>query len=400
MTTSHRRVFYATEARLHRGMDGRIYSDASQDWYENHLLWLNSFDEVMIVARVEDLPRNSGRLVEGDRVRVLAVPSYQGARGMAARFMQIRKLVRQFSKDATAVYGGRFPGVIGGITVSAGHRLGARTFAHVVGDPYDVLKSGVAGRLGINLAWLAKLLMARQVSSVDGAIYVSERTLQRRYPVRAGAASLVRSGLAITDGTLAAQPKIARHDREGNIVVAVGTHNQMYKGHDLLLRAAAQLRSKGQDITLELVGGGVKHPVLVELAKDLGIDNHVTFHGHVETPEDVRDILDRADLFAMPSRTEGVPRALIEAMARGLPCIGSNIGGIPELLPPDCLFASGSIEELTGLLHSALNNHDWMTQQAATNLEHARQITATLDPQRVSDFFNQLGGAPKAMERT
>jgi len=250
------------------------------------------------------------------------------------------------------------------------------------------------------LAWLAKLLVARQVSSVDGAIYVSERTLQRRYPVRAGAASLVRSGVAVTDGTLPAQPKVARPDREGLIVVAVGTHNQMYKGHDLLLQAAAQLLSKGHSITLELVGGGAKHRVLVELAKDLGIDKHVTFHGHIETPQEIRDILDRADLFAMPSRTEGVPRALIEAMARGLPCIGSDIGGIPELLPPDCLFTSGSVEELTELLLSALNNHEWMTQQGSTNLEHARQIIASLDPQRVVDFFSQLEAAPKALERS
>lgn len=400
MTASQRRVFYATEARLHRGLDGRVYSDASQDWYENHLLWLNSFDEVIVVARVEDIPRNSGRLVEGDGVKVLAVPSYQGARGMVTRFMQIRKLVRRFSTDPGAVYGGRFPGVIGGITVSAGRRLGARTFAHVVGDPYDVLKAGVAGKPGVKLAWLAKLLVARQVSRVDGAIYVSERTLQRRYPVRTGAASLVRSGVAISDGTVAAQPKVAHADREGLIVVAVGTHNQMYKGHDLLIQAAAQLLREGHSITLELVGGGAKHRVLVELARDLGIDKHVTFHGHVETPEEIRDILDRADLFAMPSRTEGVPRALIEAMARGLPCIGSDIGGIPELLPPGCLFTSGSVEELTGLLHSALNNHEWMTQQGAANLEHARQIIASLDPQRVIDFFSQLDSAPKALARS
>ena len=395
MTTARRTVFYATEARLHRGHDGRIYSDASQDWYDNHVLWLNSFDEVKIVARVEDTPRDSGRLVEGDRVSVLAVPSYQGAKGMVTRYLQIRRLVRRSCSDTGAVYGGRLPGVIGGITLGAGRRLRARTFAHVVGDPYDVLKSGVAGRLGTKLAWLAKLLMARQVAGVDGAIYVSEHTLQRRYPVGPGAAALVRSGVKITEGTLAGRPKVADQLRKSLTVVAVGTHDQMYKGHDLLLEAAARLRNHGHSITVELVGGGAKHSILVNLATKLGLEEHVVFHGHVETPEAVRTILDKADLFAMPSRTEGVPRALIEAMARGLPCIGSNIGGIPELLPADCMFAAGSVDEFAGLLGRALNDTDWMTRNAAMNLRHAADICQSLDPERVTDFFGQLS-TPKA----
>ena len=390
--------YYATEARLHRGQDGKIYSDASQDWYENHLLWLESFDEVRIVARVEDAPRNSGRLVEGDGVTVLAVPSYQGPRGMVWRFLQIRSVVRRSCTDASAVYGGRFPGVIGAITVGAGKRIGARTFAHVVGDPYDLLKSGVAGWFGTNLAWIAKLLMVHQVSRVDGAIYVSEQTLQRRYPVHRDARTLIRSGVSASSGTLAAQAKIPDPRREFTTIVAVGTHDQMYKGHDLLLEAVARLRAKGRRVKLDLVGGGSKHEILVGLARELEVDGHVRFLGHVETPDRVREILDGADLFAMPSRTEGVPRALIEAMARGLPCIGSNIGGIPELLPPECLFTSDSVEELTNLLETTIHDEEWLAEQGTGNLERAREICQSLDPQRVSHFFKLMTSAPKIME--
>lgn len=398
MAASHRAIYYATEARLHRGPDGRIYSDASQDWYENHVLWLESFDEVRIVARLEDTPRSSGRLVEGEGVTVLAVPSYHGPIGMAMKFLQIRGLVRRSCTDDGAVYGGRFPGVIGAITVGAGIRIGAKTFAHVVGDPYDVLKSGVAGWVGGKLAWVAKLLMAHQVSCVDGAIYVSEQTLQKRYPVHSKACSLIRNGLSVTRGTLAAKAKIPDRQRRFTTIVAVGTHDQMYKGHDLLLEAVARLRARGSEVKLDLVGGGSKHETLVGLARELGVEGHVRFLGHVATPHQVRQILDGADLFAMPSRTEGVPRALIEAMARGLPCVGSNIGGIPELLPTECLFTSGSVEELTQLLDRTIHDDEWMLQQGAENLERAREICKRLDPQRVSDFFTEMTSAPKVME--
>lgn len=398
MSPKNKTIYYATEARLHRRADGGICSDASQDWYDNHVLWLKSFDEVRIVARVEETPRDSGRLVEGPGVRVLAVPSYQGALGLILTFARIRILLRRSITDADAVYGGRFPGIIAGLTVGAGRAIGAKTFAHVVGDPHDVLKSGVAGWLGVKLAHVAQLLMAYQVSRVDGAIYVSEETLQRRYPVHGNARSLSRSGVSVTSGTLAEQAKVPDALRRCTTIVAVGTHDQMYKGHDLLLEALARLRARGNDVRLDVVGGGSKHELLVRLARDLGVDAHVRFLGHVETPQQIRDILDAADLFAMPSRTEGVPRALIEAMARGLPCIGSNVGGIPELLPPECLFTSNSVEELTQLLQTVIHDEKWLTEQGLANLERAREICRSLDPQRVSDFFSLLTAVPKVMD--
>ncbi|MDI3195998.1 glycosyltransferase family 4 protein [Pseudarthrobacter sp. AL07] len=314
------------------------------------------------------------------------------------KFLQIRSLVRRCCTDDSAVYGGRFPGVIGAITVGAGKRIGAKTLAHIVGDPYDVLKSGVAGWLGVKLAWIGKMLMAQQVSRVDGAIYVSEQTLQKRYPVHSDAPSLIRSGLSVTRETLASEAKIPDLRRQSTTIVAVGTHDQMYKGHDLLLEAVALLRARGNQVKLDLIGGGSKHKTLVGLARELEIEGHVRFLGHVKSPDQVRKVLDSADLFAMPSRTEGVPRALIEAMARGLPCIGSNIGGIPELLPVECLFTSGSVEELTELLHKTIHDDQWLTEQGARNLDRAREICESLDPRRVSDFFTLITSAPKVLE--
>ena len=68
--------------------------------------------------------------------------------------------------------------------------------------------------------------------------------------------------------------------------------------------------------------------------KAKALRDRVRFRGQLTTPVDVRAELDRADLFVLPSRQEGLPRAMIEAMARALPCIGSSVGGIPELLQP------------------------------------------------------------------
>lgn len=77
--------------------------------------------------------------------------------------------------------------------------------------------------------------------------------------------------------------------------------------------------------------GGSGH-VSNSFAGRLGVADRVTFVGTVPAGAAVRAHLDAADLVVVPSRTEGLPRALIEAMARGLPAVGTTVGGIPELL--------------------------------------------------------------------
>ncbi|GAB3976194.1 glycosyltransferase family 4 protein [Plantactinospora veratri] len=81
------------------------------------------------------------------------------------------------------------------------------------------------------------------------------------------------------------------------------------------------------------LGDGRYRPRLERLATDLGVRRQVHFTGTISAATEVRRQLDAADLFVMPSRTEGLPKALIEAMARGLPAVATSVGGIPELLP-------------------------------------------------------------------
>ncbi len=110
----------------------------------------------------------------------------------------------------------------------------------------------------------------------------------------------------------------------------------MYKAPDVQIDAVAQLVKEGLDVRLVLIGDGKHRAELEARAAAQGIAAAVViFRGQLTAGSAVRAELDAADIFCMPSRTEGMPRALIEAMARGLPCIGSTMGGIPELLPAE-----------------------------------------------------------------
>ena len=143
------------------------------------------------------------------------------------------------------------------------------------------------------------------------------RVVLNGIPFRSGSRAAVRSELALRDDEL--------------LLVSVGNLYPV-KGHAVLLRALGQLRRSGAldavPWRLALAGRGEEEARLRALVRDEGLAERVTLLGY---REDVPDILAAADLFVMPSLMEGLPLALVEAMAAGLPVVVSDVGGIPEV---------------------------------------------------------------------
>lgn len=370
------RYVHATESRMHRGTGGEIRSVNSADLRETFAPWFEVFDEVVVVARVAARVGDDGTPVERADFTVHPIPDYIGPVQLAARFRSVRSAVRGACGDPSSFYGGRLPGVMSTLVSANARRVGAPFFAHVVGDPEAVLKTGVGGAVGKLASRWSRTVLRRQVARAQAVLYVSDYYLQDKYPASPGVATIARSNVAMPDEAVVDRP--ARPRESGTVaLVAVGTHERLYKGHDLLIRAVRPLASRGLDVRLELVGGGRMQQALRVLARQCDVEDRVVFHGHVDEPAAVRGIIDDADIFVMPSRTEGVPRALIEAMARGKPCLGSDAGGIPELLGPDALFRADDLDALVDAVARAATDTRWLAGQAETNLAKARAIAAS-----------------------
>lgn len=112
------------------------------------------------------------------------------------------------------------------------------------------------------------------------------------------------------------------------------------KGVDVLLRALAALVAEGRDATATIAGDGPEGAALRRLAEELGIADRVRFLGRVEASE-VPSLLAAADAAAMACRVEpdgdrdGVPVALMEAAAAGVPVVATRVSGLPELVSHD-----------------------------------------------------------------
>lgn len=102
------------------------------------------------------------------------------------------------------------------------------------------------------------------------------------------------------------------------------------KGHSYLLEAMTEL----EGMTLEVIGDGELREPLERQVRDLGLGARVRFSGE-ESKSEVAQRMREADLFVLPSLSETFGVVLIEAMASGLPCVATRVGGVPEVLSRD-----------------------------------------------------------------
>jgi glycosyltransferase involved in cell wall biosynthesis len=260
----------------------------------------------------------------------------------------------------------------------------------VLGDPQDVFsRRAVRHPLRPFFRELYKKALVRQCANAAACAYVTAGALQQRYPASEDAFTTNYSSVTLDDSSYvkSARTTFANHGRRR--VICVGTMAQMYKGYDVLLRAVAQLIKSGGDFHLVLVGDGAHRLELEQLSQSLGLGDRVEFRGQLPFSSIFAE-LDQADIFVLPSRAEGLPRAMIEAMARGLPCVGTLVGGIPELLEPSELVSPNDPVALADKLHELDSDPSRLVALSAQNLQKSKQYCASVLGPRRTDFYRRL----------
>jgi glycosyltransferase involved in cell wall biosynthesis len=159
-----------------------------------------------------------------------------------------------------------------------------------------------------------------------------------------------------------------------------------------VLRALAEPKSKGIcSFEYHLAGDGDR-AALEKLAERLGIRDLVVFEG-VMPHDQIFAWLDSMDIYIQPSAVEGLSRALLEAMSRGLPAFASDAGGNPELLPPACLHRYGDVSRIVRQLESL--TPDTMLDMAGASFEKAGKYEKDLLENRRRDFYARFAASLK-----
>ena len=204
----------------------------------------------------------------------------------------------------------------------------------LVGIPYSIALNASLEEWGGGMA--SKLGQAE--FTVVNATWLRDQVRDDYPGLRLPQVLLARPGVDTRKWT----PSDRSSDDSTFLLVTVGRANQP-KGHDITIRAIARLRESGRAVRLRIVGGGPELGALQSLARKLRVERDVEFSGSVSEHE-VMAFLRAADAFVLPSRSEALGVAYMEAMALGLPTIGTDTGGVGEiitaerdglLVPPD-----------------------------------------------------------------
>lgn len=377
------------EHRFRSTPDGRVWTDGPFP-YSFFTRYLDQFEHVEVVARVQPAGEPMSRWVraDGDRVSFAPAPHYVGPREYLTHRHAVAAAIKRSLRDASAVVL-RAPGQLANVAAQSMIRGGHPYGAEVVGDPYDALAPGAGhGSLRPLFRWQQTRALKHLCRHAASVAYVTEFALQRRYPPAPEAFTTFYSSVELPAEAFVPEPP---EPRAGDLVrlISVGSMEHLYKGQDTLLRALAMCRRAGLDFTLTLVGEGAKRSWLEDLAARLQLAAAVRFAGQLPSGEAVRQELDRADIFVLPSRQEGVPRAMIEAMARGLPCLGSSVGGIPELLPESALVPPDDATSLAALIRMSVSPKI-RRLHAARNLAAARAYEDCVLRGRRREFYKQI----------
>lgn len=194
--------------------------------------------------------------------------------------------------------------------------------------------------LNANIEWWGGA-MAEKFTDAEFTIAITERLLAQMradFPaLRPGQALLGRIG--VDTDKWKPVPRDAPSDSDSPDtapppsairLVSVGRLHAS-KGHDILLRAVRTLVDRGRDVNLRLIGSGPEEENLRALAMELKLSQRVDFRGSRSEDEIIQD-LQQSDVFVLASHAEPLGVVYMEAMALGLPTIGTRAGGVPEII--------------------------------------------------------------------
>lgn len=385
-------LVFVTEARFFKNKQGEICGDPAfkhQTWER----YLNVFGKIFIVARVAQNIENDDKfyISSGPGIHFIEIPYYVGPLQYVLKSFQIhtkiKNLVKTHIDDAFIC---RVPGNIGDMVIRELKKYNKNYGVEIVGDPDDVF-SDESFNHPLKRFFHTKTIqnLNQNIAGADAVLYVTKYTLQQKYPAPLHAFSTYASNVMLATDVSERTPRNLKTITPFKILCA-GSLEQMYKAPDVALEAVKLYNEKFPHLPISFtwLGGGTYLDSLKKQCEEMKLPNF-HFKGQVSSDEVDRE-MSESDLFVLVSRTEGLPRVIIEAMAQGLPVIGAKVGGIPELLNEEVLIEKNDAAALAQKIYDLLSQRDFYTRSSARNLAEAKEYDTAVLRSRREEFYQTL----------
>ncbi|MHC4474801.1 MAG: glycosyltransferase [Planctomycetota bacterium] len=289
------------------------------------------FDRVFVFAPVTAKPSYfSGCPLNMPDIKVIALPYFETHAQAYKHALTISRLFHQYASSLDVI-NCRGTAPLAYLLWWFTRRRKVPFIYHFASDPFEVLDTspryaGIYGRfarLGYGIEFsIQKHIMRRNFSFASG-INLCERLRKITPNIE-----------PLVDSTLQEQDYFLRQDcctsRELQLLY-VG-RLKAGKGLEHLIEAVKILRNNGRNVKLDLVGEGELQQTLVKLAEKLNLAQNVRFRGFAVMGPLLNHYYNNADIFILPSLSEGSPKAVLEALAHSLPVVATTVGNIPTML--------------------------------------------------------------------
>ncbi len=369
--------------------NGEIYDNFGFN-YEFFRSYLNVFDRVDVLCRMRDADNAEGLVLSsGEGLHFHGTPDIHGMSWFLSSLKYFKPYKSLIEECDAICY--RIPATACHNVHVINQSLDSPKphMFEFIGDPMDALFSINDSPLK---RWImtqvgkvhSKRMKAISDTAVSGS-YVSREHLQLKFPPPQGVETEAISSIRLNEGFIRQDEKPLRDDDKVRIVEVASFVRQ--KNQTYLIEILKELRDKGVNAEVQFVGTGPEQEMVREKVNRLDLNEHVVFHNQVTGFDKVVAILDSCDIFCLPSFSEGVPRSMIEAMARGLVCVGTPIGGILELIPQEFTFPIGEPKTAADLVAGLVERKSEWPKIGKRNTETASEYgNSILVPRRKKVF--------------
>lgn len=382
--------------------NGEVWVD-KQSNREFWTRYLRVFDQVRVFARMSYANSVGNKALRSDRpeVQYYGIPDFRGISGIIRNYWIIQKALSKAIKQVDCIIF-RAPSPISMVCYRLVAKSGKPFAVELMNNPKTHYSKEAMQK------WYQPLVAhfiihqtKKMCRRANGVSYVTDHVLQELYPSTARTNGESDSYFESSYSTI----KLEEKDYQFNpwserrpapvVFVHSGEMVDYRKGQNIIIDTVSILKKKGYDIRALFIGGGDKRSEFEAYAAQNGLTEDVEFVGWKSGFSNVQQELLKGHFFLFPSRGEGLPRSIIEAMASGLLCFGSNIDGITELLDPENLVEEFSGEAFAAKIEPFLQDWTKSIRKREEQFQISKKYENSLLSMKRDRFYQKLAACVK-----
>ena len=331
---------------------------------------------LMRSKEISESEANKYSLIQYKNFHFIEIPNFKSIRDYQQKTVATRIIHQAVDEHDVIIV--RLPSAAGVIAFNYAKKINKPVLVEFVACVFDALW---------NYDWRGKLLAhyklrryQKLMLQATHTIYVTNQFLQSRYPPNGKSIGCSDVEIVPLDEVVMNRrlEKIKKNEIP-LILCTVAAIDVPYKGQADVIKAIARLKKEGILFKYKIIGQGYPDRLL-KIIEKWKVSDLVEVVGPLPHNK-VFDYLEKIDVYIQPSKQEGLPRAVIEAMSKACPCLGARTAGIPELIPDEGIFEPGNIEQIVAKLR--LMNTDWLAKNAKMNFGTSKNYqTEILESER------------------